>query len=79
VSFSSDLAYLMFCKITNYLTEDILIQDNVVKSSESSTVIIKQEKIQLDEFPIKIEDLLVNIRNHLPTSIKYTTINSVDD
>lgn len=75
---SSDLSYLMFCKISNYLSEDIEIQENLIKSSDSSSITIKQKKIPFETFPSTIEDLIVNIRNHLPTFIKYKTIATVN-
>lgn len=75
--FSSDLSYLMCCTIDNHLSEGIVFQNNIIKPSESSLILIKQDKIKLHTFPSDLNQLITDIRTQLPTHIDYKTTTSV--
>lgn len=67
----------MCCTIDNHLLEAILCQNNIIKPSESSLVLLKQDKIKLDAFPSDLNQLITIIRTQLPTQIQYKTADTV--
>ncbi|UJR26188.1 hypothetical protein I4U23_007531 [Adineta vaga] len=71
-----DLSYVICCKIVNHLSEDITLENNIIKPTETSLRTIKQDKIKLNTFPIDFNELITAIRNQLPTHIHYKTTNS---
>jgi len=68
----------MCCNIDNHLSEGIIFDNNIIKSSESSLISIKQNKIKLNTFPIDLNQLINDIRIQLPTHIYYKTTDSVN-
>ena len=74
---SSDAYYLICSKIDNHLSEDILFDNQTIKSLQSSIISSKQQKIQLKTFPSDLPQLLSILRSLLPNHLHYRTINSV--
>ncbi|CAF0978718.1 unnamed protein product [Adineta ricciae] len=71
-----DLSYMLCCTIANHLSEDITLQNNIIKPSETSLTMIKQDKIKLNTFPSDLNELITAIRNQLSTHVHYKTTNS---
>ncbi|CAF2042514.1 unnamed protein product [Rotaria magnacalcarata] len=71
-----DLSYLMCCAIDNHLSEGAIFQNNTVKPSESSLVLLKRDKIKLNGFPSDLNQLIADIRTQLPLCIHYRTTDS---
>ncbi|CAF0754356.1 unnamed protein product [Rotaria sordida] len=71
-----DLSYLICCTIDNQLSEGIVFQNNTIKPSESSVLLLKQDKIKLNTFSSDLNQLITDIRTQLPTHIHYKTTNS---
>ncbi|CAF0721845.1 unnamed protein product [Rotaria sp. Silwood1] len=71
-----DLSYLICCTIDNHLSEGVIFQNDTIKSLESSSVLLKQDKIKLNTFPSDLNQLITDIRTQLPTHIHYKTTDS---
>ena len=62
----------MRCHIDNHLSEGLLFDQQTVEPSASSTVLLKQPKIQLSAFPTDTNELIAATRRQLPTHIRST-------
>ncbi|CAF2358097.1 unnamed protein product [Rotaria sp. Silwood2] len=71
-----DSSYLICCTIDNHLSEGIIFQNNTIKPSETSLVLLKQDKIKLNTFSSNLNQLIADIRTQLPTHTHYKTTDS---
>ena len=69
----------MRCHIDNHLSEGLLFDQQAVEPSASSTVLLKQPKIQLSAFPTDTDELIATTRRQLPTHILFKTTVSVSE